>query len=270
MGLQGIGNGAAHGDETVDHAFVNLQIDRHTRHAQLVRVLHALVHQRVAFGQANPGGGQTCVVGRVHRGKAPVIAVGFVDVVGKKPVHRLLVEHEALGKGVVRGGVLPSNAAGVKQQLQAQGQACIACHQGAHGGQGAACTVSAHCQSCGVQAQRLALLAQPVQGVPAVVDGRWKTVFGSQPVVQRHHGAVTQARELAAQHIVGGQAAHAEAPAMDVQQHGQGDLAARGIQPGGHGVAIAGRDLDVLHPVHLRGGLQVEHGPANVVKLTRL
>jgi hypothetical protein len=35
-------------------------------------------------------------------------------------------------------------------------------------------------------------------------------------------------------------------------------------------VAIAGGDAEVVHPVHLRGGLQVQHGAADVVKLACL
>ena len=270
MGLQGIGNGAAHGDETVDNAFVNFQIDRHTRPAQGIGVQHALVHQRVAFGQADPGRGQTCMVGRVHRSKAPVVAVGFVDVVVKKPVHRLLVEHETLGKGVVRGGVLPRNTAGVKQQLKAQGQARISGHQGAHGGQSAPSAVAAQGQARGVQTQCLAMLVQPVQGVPAVVHRRWKAVLRRQPVVQRHHGAMTLAGELAAQDIMSRQTPDRKTTAVQVQQHGQSGVTFRGIQPGRHGVAISGGDVNVLHPVYPGHGLQVQHWPADVVKLTRL
>jgi len=55
MGLARLGNGAAHRDEFVGHAPVDVQVHRHARQAQLVGIVHTFVHQRVAFGQAEPG-----------------------------------------------------------------------------------------------------------------------------------------------------------------------------------------------------------------------
>ncbi len=55
------------------HATVDFQIDRHTAGAQFVGVVHALVHQRVTLGQADPRGGHAFHIGRLQGGKPPVL-----------------------------------------------------------------------------------------------------------------------------------------------------------------------------------------------------
>ena len=66
VGGEGFGNGAAELDEAVHHARVDLEVDRYARQAQAVGVGNALVGERVALGQADPGRGHAAVVGRVQ------------------------------------------------------------------------------------------------------------------------------------------------------------------------------------------------------------
>jgi hypothetical protein len=67
------------------------------------------------------------------------------------------LQHEAVGKRMVRGHVLVARAARVEQQLQRQRQAGVACHQGRHRGQRAAGTVAADGQPGAIQSQRCGL-----------------------------------------------------------------------------------------------------------------
>lgn len=97
-----------------------------------------------------------------------------------------------------------------------------------------------------------------------------KAVFGRQPVVQRDHRAMALAAELAAEHVVRGQAADGEAAAVQVQQHGQRRVALRRVKPCRTGMAIAHRHLQWLHPVHFGRGLQVKNGTADVIELAGL
>ena len=73
-----------------------------------------------------------------------------------------------------------------------------------------------------IKPQRSGMLRQPLQRIPGIVGRNGKLVFGCQPVINRHHGAARQVAELAAQHIVRGQAANGEATAMKKQQNRQG------------------------------------------------
>ncbi|GAO22668.1 hypothetical protein ALISP_2488 [Alicycliphilus sp. B1] len=108
----------------VRDAAVDLQIDGHAGGAQLVAVRYALVHQRVAFGQADPGGGHAVHVGGEQRGEAPVLALGAAgDVLVEEPAYGRAVEHRAVGELGVRGRVLVRRGSGIDQELQRQRQA---------------------------------------------------------------------------------------------------------------------------------------------------
>ena len=103
MRLMGFGNGAAHFDELVYHAPVNFQINRHTSSAQLVGVFNPFVHQRVTFGQTEPGGCHALHLGCVERRKTPVVAVGLgADVVVEKVADVRLFQQKTVGKCFVR------------------------------------------------------------------------------------------------------------------------------------------------------------------------
>ena len=231
------------------HAAVDFKVHRHTGQAQFVGVVHALVYQRVTFGQADPGGGHTVHIGCMQRGKTPVLTLcAALHIVAKEPADGGLFQHQPARKGGVRWRVLVGRATRVDQQLQRQRQARIARQDGIHRGQRAACTVAAHSQPCWVCAQGFCMGCQPLQGIPRIVAGRGKAVLRRQPVVQRHHHAASKARQLAAKNVVRGNAANGEAAAMHVQQQWQPRVGAWCIQPGGHRMAIAGRDVQVFHP----------------------
>ena len=261
------GNGAAHLDEFMGHAPVDLQVHGHAGHAQLVGVFHALIHQRVAFGQAYPGRGHAVHIGGQQRGKAPVLAVGgAVEVLGKEPGDGRLVNDQPVGETAVRVGVLVRRRARVDQQLQGQLEAGVARMDGAGCGQRAARAVAAHGQARRVGAQRGRLRGQPLQRVPGVVVGRGEFVLWRAPIVQRDHHGARQMGQLAAQHVVRGHAAHGEAAAVQVQQHGQ----ARGrrlaalhgrIEPRRQQGAIARGNLQILDTQQNRLGNFEHAGP---------
>ena len=183
-----------------------------------------------------------------ERRKTPVFPVGgAAQVVSKKPVDIDRVQHKTLRKFAMRRRVLMRSAAGVKQQLQGQFQARIPRHDRAHGGQRAARAVAADGQALVVQPQTVRVDGQPLQRVPRIVRGGGEFVFGREPVVQRHHGAAHQVAELAAQHIMRGDAANGETAAVQIQQHRQ-LVVRRCVKPRRQGVAVTRRNGEVFHP----------------------
>ena len=167
----------------------------------------------------------------------------------KKPGDLRFFQHKPGGVALVGRRVLVGRAAGVEQQLQRQRQTGLLGQNGAHHGQRAARAVTAHGQAAGVDAQRLALRGQPLQGVPRVVGRGRELMLRGQPVVQRQHRAARQQAQLAAQNVMRGDAAHHKTTTMKVQQCGQRPLSrlAGRIQPRGQGVAVARGQREVFN-----------------------
>ena len=226
MGGQGFRDGSAHLDELVCHAAVNFQIHRDASRSQFVCVQQSLVHQRIAFCQAQPGGGNAVHIGRIQRGKAPVITVCWgADVLVEKPGDAGFVQYKPVAKGMVRTGVLVRCAARVNQQLQRQWQACVARQHGTHSGQCAPCAVSANSQTADIQIQGVRHFKQTLQRIPGVVRSRWEFVLRCQSIVHRDHRAVGGIAQLATQYVMRGNASDGETAAMEIQQRGPWALA---------------------------------------------
>ena len=253
MRLPRLGDRPAHLDEFVRDAPIDLQVHRHPCGAQAVGIGHALVHQRVAFGQAHPGGGDTVQIGRQQGSEAPVLPILRVfDVLAEEPVDGLGIQHQAMGEATVRFRVLVRRRARVEEQLQRQRQAGIARQDGVHRRQRAARAVAAHGQPGRVGAQFSRVRGQPGQCIPGVVRCSRKAVLGRQAVIERHHHAAGQASQFAAQHVVGLHAAHGEAATMQVEQQ---------RQAGGAGIALGGRGVEPRrqHRPAARGNAQLLH-----------
>jgi hypothetical protein len=76
-----------------------------------------------------------------------------------------------------------------------------------------------------------------------------------------------QVAQVAAQHIVRGDAAHGEAAAVQVQQHRQGGPVQRGllrrVQARRQRMAVAGREVQVFHAGQLVRGSSSTPAPAS-------
>ena len=169
-----------------------------------------------------------------------------------------------MGEGLVAGRVLVAGGAGVEQQLQRQWPAGVARGDGRDRGQRAARAVATDGDFCTVQAQRGRVFPQPGQRVPGVVHGGGELPFGRQPVVQRHHRALGEMGQVAAQGFVRGDVADGEAAAVEVQQHRQRVVRRRSEQPGLERMAVARRKAQVLHAMQLVGR-DVEHTCASFI-----
>ena len=256
----------------MDHTPVNLQIHRHTRHAQPVGVQHALVGQRIALGQADPGGRHAVEIAdfaapvhAIERRETPVVAVGGApQVVTEEIVDVWRLQQKAVGEGLVGGGVLVPCCARIKQQLQRQRPASVARGNRGHGGQRAASAVAAQRDARRVQPQAGGVFAQPGQAVPGIHHRGRKFRCGGQPVIDRHHRAVRQVRQVPTQRLVGGHAADGEATAMKVQQHRQGRIGRWSKQPRAEFDAVARGHAQVFYARQLVGW-DVEHASTSLV-----
>ena len=236
----------------------------------MVAVLHAFVNQRIAFSQTDPGRRQAGEVVRQQRGEAPVVAVGGgAHILLEQPGDARLFQQKALGKALVRGRVLVRCATRVEQQLQAQRQAGVTRAQRTLRRQRAARAVATDGDARSVQPQRSAVLRHPDQVLPGVLGRGREFVRRRQTVIQRDHSRAGQPAQLAAQHIVGIDAAQGEAAAMKVQQHRQPGLGGRRVKPRRQRRAVAGRDRELLHPGQGRAR-QLQHLGAHGVGCARL
>lgn len=244
--LQRFGYGAAHLDELVDHAPVDFQRDRHPCRAQPVGVLHAFVHQRIALRQADPCGRDAFDIVGIDRCETPVVAVGRrAHVLAEEVGDEGLAQQRTGRQPAVRVGVLVRGKAGIEQQLQGDGQAGVARHEGASRCQSASGAVATERQPAAVQAQSRAVLRDVLHGIPGIVRGRREFVFGRKPVIDRHHGAATLRTQHAAQDVVRRDAADREAAAVKVDQHRQ-QCRRRRIQARRHHRAVPHRDAEIL------------------------
>ena len=263
----GLRERAAHLDEFVGDAAVDLQPHRDAGCAQFIRVLHAVVRQRVAFGQPEPGRRHAFDLGRVQRREAPVLAVGVVYVLPEVLDVRLL-QHQALVVAAMRRPRPARRRSPVEQQLQRQRQARVARERGADGG--TACR--RHCRrprqgaTCPRPAPRPP--RHPLQGGPRVVGRRREAMLRCQPVAHGNDRAARALGQRAAQRVVRGDAADGEAAAVEVHQHRQAlrrgrDQACRDLDAGRH------RDAQVLHPRQVRPR-HLQHAGARLVGGARL
>ena len=74
--LPRLGNNAAHLDEFMGHAAINLKVDRYAGGPQFVGIHHPFIHQRIAFGQPQPDRRNIDQVFGAKGGKTPVFPVG--------------------------------------------------------------------------------------------------------------------------------------------------------------------------------------------------
>ncbi len=83
---------------------------------------------------------------------------------------------------------------------------------------GTARAVSAHSDALNIKAQVGAMPSEPLKAVPCIIRGGGKLVLRRQPVIHRHHSAVGEMGQLAAQGVMRGNAADRKTAAMKVHQ----------------------------------------------------
>ena len=145
------------------------------------------------------------------------------------------------------------SATRIKQHLQCQRQASVARQQGTHRRQRAARAVTTHRQKLRIKVQVSGMACEPLQGIPGIICRRGKLELRGQAVIDRHHGAARQVADLAAQHVVRGNAANRESAAMKIHKHRQflsrwGVKARRYLMPAAH------RNAEIIDPCYYRLG----------------
>ena len=103
MRLPRFHNDATHLDELMGHAAVNLEVHRDPGQTQFIGIGQALVDQRVALGQAYPGGRHAIDIGRAQRRKTPVLPVRrAAQILAEEKINVRGLQHKTLAKPPVR------------------------------------------------------------------------------------------------------------------------------------------------------------------------